>query len=457
MRTFPRLLLLLALALGPATAGPGHAQLFSPAQPENDVRLTPVVRAVQKVSPAVVNITTVREDERTVSPFGPLGQDHPLFREFFGNLPKQRFRSEALGSGVILDGPRRLVLTNAHVIAQAMEVKAHLLDGRSFEAELVGADPDFDLAVLRLGGSGSLPQVETGDSSAMLIGETVIAIGNPFGYSHTVTTGVVSALGRSLRTREGAHTDFIQTDAAINPGNSGGPLINLLGQVVGINTAIIAKAEGIGFAIPVNKAARVVAELLETGRVAHVWLGLSGQDMDQALASYFGLDKPQGLLVTEVYRGLPAERAGIRPGDVIQRMGGVAVEDRDHYLQLLRNYTRGETVRIDAVREGRPLRLEAAPEPFTRQIAESLAWERWGLRFAGKPEPQGLRVAEVRSGSAAAATGFRSGDHVIQIGGVRLESADDLLRAMTLYRMRATVMLKAARQGRWYMVKLDVQ
>ncbi|EPR39987.1 PDZ/DHR/GLGF domain protein [Desulfovibrio sp. X2] len=442
----PAFLTLLALL---ALCAPVRAQAASAA---DDLRVTPVVRAVQKVAPSVVSITTLSEGERSIGPFGALP---PYYQQFFGNLPKQRFRYESLGSGVILDGAHRLVLTNAHVIANAQEIKVHLVDGRSFDAELVGSDPDFDIAVLRLAGQGDLPQAEVGDSSNLLIGETVIAIGNPYGYSNTVTTGVVSALGRSVVTQNGAYTDFIQTDAAINPGNSGGPLVNILGQVIGINTAIMAKAENIGFAIPIAKAERVVHELLQTGRVDHVWLGLSGQDMDQAMASYFRLPQPQGLLITDVAPGLPAAKAGLKPGDVIMRMDGVVVEDRDHYSQLLRSYTKGEAVRLDVMRQGKSMQVEVTPVPFTRDDALGVAWERWGLRL-GKPSGEGMTVTGVRDGSPAAKTGFKTGDHIFQIGNVRLKSEDDVVRAVTLNRMRSMLLMGVSRQGRLYRVNMGV-
>ena len=456
------LFLLAVLVLGPVLAAvPQSAAALDPqagaALAPDNPRLTPVVQAVRAIAPSVVNITTVREGERTVSPFGQVPPGlAPFFEEFFGDLPRQRFRYESLGSGVIIDGRARLVLTNAHVIAGATQTRVHLLDGRFYEADLVGADPDFDLAVLRLAGDGELPQAQVADSQDLLIGETVIAIGNPFGYSHTVTTGVISAVGRAIRTREGAHTDFIQTDAAINPGNSGGPLVNLLGQVVGINTAIIARAEGIGFAIPIHKATRVVGELLETGRVAHVWLGLSGQDVDQATASYFGLPRPEGMVITEIYRGLPADNAGLVPGDVVLRMGGVTVEDHLHYLQLLRTHTRGERVRLETLRDGAVRAMDIALAPFTRETADGLAVARWGFSVARSPEERGLRITEVRPDSPAGRLGLRPGDHIIQIGGLRLQSADDWLRAVSLFRMRSAIMLRVDRQGRWYTVQLSV-
>ena len=257
-----------------------------------EVRVTPVVTAVQAVAPAVVNITSARTVERRGG-MGPFFDDE--FFHPFGNQGPQRQTQESLGSGVIIDGAKGLVLTNAHVIAGGTSIKARLLDGRVLDASLVGSDPDFDVAILRLAGGERLPQAAMGDSNDIMIGETAIAIGNPFGYTNTVTTGVVSAVGRSLKHEGGAYADLIQTDAAINPGNSGGPLVNLAGEVIGINMAIQAGAEGIGFAIPINKARRVVAQLVDGGQVIPAWLGLSGQDVDGRTARYFGLDRPRGM------------------------------------------------------------------------------------------------------------------------------------------------------------------
>jgi len=313
---FLTVLLLLAALLPAAPARASHA---SGQADQEALRITPVVLAVQQVAPAVVNITTTQVVERGGRPFGGVYDD--FFGPFFGDLPGDGQREDpapqSLGSGVIIDGAKGLVLTNAHVIAGATSVRARLIDGREFDAELVGSDTDFDLAVLRLTSTGPLPQVHMADSDSLLIGETVIAIGNPFGYTHTVTTGVVSALKRSVRTEQGVFTDFIQTDAAINPGNSGGPLLNILGDLVGLNTAILASAEGIGFAIPINKAKRVVAELLDQGRVSPVWLGLSGQNLDQRTAGYFGLRDLKGMIIAEVYPNAPAQQAGMAPGDVL--------------------------------------------------------------------------------------------------------------------------------------------
>jgi S1-C subfamily serine protease len=295
-----------------------------------------------------------------------------------------------------------------------------------------------------------------GDSGDIMIGETVIAIGNPYGFSHTVTTGVVSATGRSIRTRHGAYTDFIQTDAAINPGNSGGPLLNIKGELVGLNTAIQAGAEGIGFAIPINKARRVVDELLDRGYVAHVWLGLTGQNLDRSVAGYFNLDKTDGMLVTEVYDGGAAKKAGLRASDVVLGVDGVSVQDKEHYLDLLRNFTRGQTITLTVFREGRKAKVKVRPDAFTEQTARNLAWLRWGLELDRDPAGAALRVAQVRRGGPAAELGLQPGDKVVRIAGMRVNEYGDFVRAFQRYRMNGRVLMLVDRGGRGYYVKLRI-
>jgi Do/DeqQ family serine protease len=441
-----RILLLTALLLL-ATAARADG-----AVPEQ--RLTPVVRTVQAVAPAVVNITT-----RTVvegrSPFRSDRLFDQLLEEFFAPRHGRERTVQSLGSGVIIDGRERLVLTNAHVISGASEVLVRLMDGREFGAELLGSDPDFDLAVLRLAGQGELPEARIGRSSDILIGETVVAIGNPYGYTHTVTTGVISALDRSLRTEQGVFTDFIQTDAAINPGNSGGPLMNIMGELIGINTAIQAEAEGIGFAIPVDKARRVVDELLSTGRVAPVWLGLSGQDLDPETAHYFRLQSLDGLLVTEVYPDTPAARAALAPGDVILSMNGNEIADKDGYFELLRNFTTGQRVELQIMRQGNPMAVEVRCAAFENALAEAMAQARWGMVLGGTNRAAGV-VESVRPGSPAREMGLVPGDVILQIGAMGIEENDDFVRAFARYRMQNSVLMRVAREGRWYYARLQM-
>ncbi|MBW2569370.1 MAG: trypsin-like peptidase domain-containing protein, partial [Deltaproteobacteria bacterium] len=238
----------------------------------------------RKVSPAVVNINSEYEVRRRVNPFSGFSRDpffDSFFKDFFDPGFEQRYKRTSLGSGVIIDGKRGLILTNAHVLAKSATITVILNDERKFDARIIGADPDSDLAVLRISSKNPLPAVEMGDSNDLMIGETIIAIGNPFGFSNTVTTGVISAINRSIRADDAVYHDFIQLDASINPGNSGGALLNINGELIGINTAIYAKAQGIGFAIPINKAKRIVSDLIQYGKVVQIWLGLTVQDLDK--------------------------------------------------------------------------------------------------------------------------------------------------------------------------------
>jgi Do/DeqQ family serine protease len=422
-----------------------------PAQPDND-RRTPVVRAVEATSPSVVNITVTRRSQGDVrSPFGD-----PFLDRFFGSMYGQQPReSQSLGSGVIIDGAKGLVLTNAHVISGGGEIAVRLLDGRDFAADLVGSDPDFDLAVLKLRNGAGLPQVSMGDSDDIYIGETVIAIGNPFGYSHTVTTGVVSALNRPMTTDNGAFGSFIQTDAAINPGNSGGPLLNIHGELIGITTAIQARAEGIGFAIPVNKAKFVVHELLDSGHVAPIWLGLFGQDVDQATARYFKLRSVKGMLVSEVHADTPGARAGIKPGDIVLAFNGAQVAGKDDYLTRLFGITRSERVALTVQRDGKTRDIAMNPQVLDKGKALELVRTRWGFELADR-DGGGAEVTMVRPGSAAAQLGLQPGDVIHQIGSRRLASGIDLLNAFLRNRMQKTVLMRVQRGRGLYYVRLTL-
>lgn len=428
-------------------------QAASAAAAGRDVRLTPVVAAVRAVAPAVVNITSARTVERRGGG-GPFFEDE-LFRQFLGpgGAAPQRQTQESLGSGVIIDGPQGLVLTNAHVIAGGTSIKARLLDGRVLDATLVGSSPDFDVAVLRLSGGDRLPQAAVGDSGDIMIGETAIAIGNPFGYTNTVTTGVVSAVGRSLKHEGGAYADLIQTDTAINPGNSGGPLVNLAGEVIGINMAIQAGAEGIGFAIPINKARRVVEQIVGGGVVTPAWLGLSGQDVDARAARYFGLDRPRGMLVTEVPSGSAAEKAGLRPGDLIVSIGNTDLDDKDEYLGVLRTSPAGEPLSLTVRRGEDVVRLSARPTAFSDREAAAVAARRWGIE-AGFG--RGVTVSGVASGSPAARLGLRPGDALLQIGGEKLSNQQDFTRAVYANRMHRMILLLIERGGRGYYARMGI-
>src|SRR5215471_4124918 len=294
-------------------------------------RRTPVVDVVQKVGPAVVFIGTEQVVDRRM-------RGTPLEEFFFGDGRRpQRQTVQSLGSGVIID-PSGTIVTNDHVIRGASAVHVMLADGRQIDAEVVGADAQNDLAVLRVQSKTPLPAAKLGTSSDLMIGETVVAIGAPFGLTKTVTSGVLSAMDRSFKANDQLYIDFLQTDAAINPGNSGGPLLNVDGEVIGINTAIFSGAQGIGFAIPVDKVRRIVQELKSFGKVRPAWVGINAMDLTAPVARRLGWERTDGVLVESVDAGSPAAQAGIRPGDVVIELGGSPVQDADEFQARVRGY-----------------------------------------------------------------------------------------------------------------------
>ncbi|MCC5856797.1 MAG: Do family serine endopeptidase [Ectothiorhodospiraceae bacterium] len=323
--------------------------------------------AVEAAAPAVVNIFTAKRVTRPEHPF----YDDPLFRRFFGEREQERERRETnLGSGVIISASG-YVLTNNHVIDGADEIQVALNDGRSAEAQVVGADPETDLAVLQIE-LGGLPVITLGHSEELRVGDVVLAIGNPFGVGQTVTQGIVSATGRSqlgLSTFE----NFIQTDAAINPGNSGGALINAHGELVGVNTAIFTRSggsHGIGFAIPGRLARGVMESIIEHGRVIRGWAGVEVQNLTPELAASFDLDSSNGVVVAGVLRDGPAQEAGLTPGDIILRINDHAVTNVQDLLHLVTDQPPGETVTVNGLSQGerREWSLTVRERPAAREL-----------------------------------------------------------------------------------------
>jgi serine protease DegQ len=323
--------------------------------------------AVQKAAPSVVNIFTSKEARAR----HPLAQD-PLFRRFFGDqFGDDAQRSSSLGSGVIVS-PEGFILTNHHVVEGADEIEIALADGKKLLAKVVGNDPDTDLAVLRVS-TGSLPAITFGQSEAMRVGDVVLAIGNPFGVGQTVTSGIVSALGRS---QLGINTfeNFIQTDAAINPGNSGGALIDAQGNLVGINSAIYSRSGGsmgIGFAIPVSTAKMVLEQIIKTGSVTRGWIGVEVQEITGALAESLKLPDAKGAIIAGVLRGGPADKAGVKPGDVLLAIEGKPVNDPQSMLNLVAGLAPGESAKLSLRRGQEPIELAVAvgkrPKPQPQQ------------------------------------------------------------------------------------------
>ncbi len=317
------------------------------------------VRVADQVRPAVVNIATVHRARGRrppgVEPFTRDPAFKEFFEDFFGQLPPGERQQSSLGSGVVLDR-KGDILTNFHVIRGADEITVRLANKQEYRGRVVGTDPKTDLAVVRIAPKQELVTARLGDSDRLRVGEWAIAIGNPFGLDQTVTVGVVSATGRA-DVGIAAYENFIQTDASINPGNSGGPLLNLAGEVIGINTAIVSTGQGIGFAIPINLARRVAEQLVAKGKVVRGWLGLALQPLTPELAEALGAASPKGAVVARVYPGSPAEKAGLRPEDLIRQFGDVAVEDPRHLQRLVADSDIGRTVALRVLRKGRELTI----------------------------------------------------------------------------------------------------
>ena len=418
-------------------------------------RRTPVVRAIERVAPATVNITSTQEIRRSVNPFF---RSDPFFDEFFGRFLDPRRTVQSLGTGLIIS-PEGHVLTNQHVLAGATQIHVVLSDGREFECELIGADPETDLAVVQMRAREPLPFVELGHSDDLLIGETVIAIGNPFGLHHTVTTGVLSAENRSIRSSDREYHGFLQTDASINPGNSGGPLLNLDGEVIAINTAIFREAEGIGFAIPINRAKRVVDDLLAHGEVIPVWLGLRLQDLTQALRDAFSTRARSGVLITHVFDDSPADRANLRRGDILLELDGTKIGSTRNYFEVLAGLTDGDRAQLAIDRGGKRHQLDARAEIFPESRADELGQILLGVEVAEPRRGQasrGLIVRRVIPRSSADNTGIRPGDLIRKINQDPVEDRIAFRKAITKLRGRGQVLLLVQRGRYGYHVTLDL-
>ncbi len=419
-----------------------------------------VVRAVRMVSPAVVNISSESSVRQNDNPFS--GRD-PLFdrffRDFFEPGHERMYHRTSLGSGVIIDGKRGYILTNAHVIASAGKITVKLKDEREFEANIVGADTQSDLAVLKIKSVKTLPAIKMGNSDDLMIGEDVIAIGNPFGFSNTVTKGVISALHRSVRAEDTVYHDFIQTDASINPGNSGGPLLNINGELIGINTAIYSKARGIGFAIPINKAKRIVADLIRYGQVSEIWLGIGVQDITQRMALYLRLPEGGGALVRNVESESPAQKAGIREGDIILSLGGIRVHSTGGFYSAMKGFAPGDRVKLKIWRKGKTLRPVIIAGRFPMEKASGLGYFVFGIKVKDIPSrlgDSGVIITKVRPGSYLFNIGARSGDIIKQIDGTIIKNHKDFEKAVVKYRNKMSVVMLLQRGARGYYITVKL-
>jgi len=348
----------------------------------------------ESASPAVVNIRTVKTIKgggRVFRHFkkGPFGDDDPMkdfFDRFFDEDQKRDFKQRSLGSGFIIDKDGYIV-TNNHVIDNADKIVVILNDEKEFEAQIVGRDKNTDLALIKIESNHNLPVLGFGNSDALKVGQWVVAIGNPFGLEQTVTAGIVSAKGRVIGS--GPYDDFIQTDASINPGNSGGPLLNMKGEVVGINTAIVAGGQGIGFAIPVNLAKNIIVQLKSTGEVTRGWLGVGIQDISEEVAEYYGIKEKKGVLVTEVFPGDPADLAGIKPKDIILSVNGKAVDSARQLTGMIADISVGDTIKIKINRNGKPQTIDV-------KIAKREETKIFGRSTQEREQAQlGIQVSEI--------------------------------------------------------------
>jgi serine protease Do len=403
------------------------------------VRRTPVVVVAHNILPAVVNIQTEatirrREIDPLFDPFG-----------FFGGRDRV-YASQSLGSGFVWtsDG---IIVTNNHVVEGASRITVNLQDGTRLPAKLIGVDPDSDLAVLKVDAHNLTP-APIGTSSDLMIGETVVAVGNPFGLSGSVTTGVVSATGRSVPSKEQGRTftDFIQTDASINPGNSGGPLLNIEGKVVGINVAIYAEAQGIGFAIPVDRARKVIEDLRRYGQVHSAWVGAVTATLTPEEAKRNGLRVSRGALVTRIFSGSPADAAGVRAGDVITGVGQAAVESREAFSTQTATIASGTPIDLKLVRGGETVHVRVRPSEAPPNLGLRILAEISGIRVASRSD--GLAIEDVARGSRGESIGLQPGDYVVGVNGNEIRTAKELNDAVRQAAEHSSIVLSVAR-GRY--------
>jgi len=411
-------------------------------QPDNP-RITPVVSAVQKVSPVVVNIST--QEIIQSNPFTRLDPfADSFFRDFFDSMPTQRSRT-SLGSGFIIDREGH-VITNEHVISRATNIAVTLADNRTFSGEVIGADQDFDIAVLKLKTAEKLPFMATGTSSDLMPGETVIAIGNPFGLSHTVTTGVISAVNRSIKTDNRTYENFIQTDAAINPGNSGGPLVNINGEIIGINTAIYQEGEGIGFAIPIDKVHLISQDLLAYGEVHPAYSGIGVRDLTGELKQSLDYAGKTGVAIFKIDAQSPA--AGLLiPGDIILEMNGTVMNDRRGFSTYSKGLIAGETVTLKIFRAGREKTVALATTEYPLKRAPELCQDLLGIDVKDTNQG-GLRVTRVDPAGTAGYIGMRPGDIIFQVGDREIKSEKHFYESLIRYRNASSLFMVIGR-GRY--------
>jgi serine protease Do len=425
-----------------------------------------VADLVERLKPAVVNISvteTVKPGKAPKEPPPLFGSDE-FWKRFFGEREQKEFKRQGVGSGFIISNDG-YIITNNHVIQKATDIAVILYNKKQFPARVVGTDPKTDVALIKIEAAEPLSVAPLGDSGLLREGEAVFAIGNPFGLAETVTAGIVSAKGRVIGA--GPYDDFIQIDASINPGNSGGPLLNYYGEVVGINAVISSSGQGIGFAVPINLAKDVLVQLKEKGRVTRGWLGVSIQEVTPEIARSFGLKEPAGALVSDLVADGPAEKGGVRRGDVILEVNGKQVRDYHEIPRMIAAMSPGEKVLFTVMRDGNEVSVspvvqemkEDGPPSFGPESRAPLGMTLQPVtpdiaRELGMKKAEGLVVAEVEQGSEAAEAGIQRGDVILQVNRGAANSLRDLADAaargdrsvlLLIYRNGATFYLSVQR------------
>ncbi len=423
---------------------------FSPISIAEVTRETPVVKASKEASPSVVNIST---EQRIRIQRNPMDN---FFFDFFGMYDPRFHNSEqktqSLGSGVIID-EKGIILTNEHVISGASSIKIITMNNQTLNAQILGAAPAFDLAILKVKEKVNVTAIKMGKSSDLMIGETVIAIGNPFGLKHTVTTGVISALGRTIKTEAKVFEDFIQTDAAINPGNSGGPLLNIFGELIGINTAIQQDASGIGFAIPIDKAKRVVADLLQFGKTRPIWVGIKVQELTSSLRYALNF-RNNGILVTEIETDSPASKTKLKMGDIIIGVNGNQITNEENYVSLISSMLPGDTIKIDFIQNGKSRTETIKTVEYPIENIEPFIWKKWGLSLVEKRNK--VIVKNVRQNSLAESAGMTPGDTIIQLNSEPVHTLKQLYEIILRSRHLSGVVVILEQKGFGYYLTLPL-
>ncbi|SEA54590.1 serine protease, S1-C subfamily, contains C-terminal PDZ domain [Desulfuromusa kysingii] len=411
-------------------------------------RRTPVVDAVSKAREAVVNIRTEKLVQRRNSRFFGFGDS--IFEQYFRDLlPAQSYKTQSLGSGVIIDAEGH-ILTNAHVVDKASKIFIALSDDQpELEAQLIGKDNRIDLAILKIVEAGDYPFLPLGRSDDLLLGETIIAIGNPLGLGHSITTGIISSLQRRIQIDQQHSAVFIQSDALINPGNSGGPLININGELIGINTAMATQAQGIGFAIPINTAKRVLSDLINHGRVRPGFMGLLVGAVSPTYVKSHGTG---GVLIEEIQAGSPAQKAGLLEADVILKIDGVAVAFPEQYFSLRQTYTPGDRLKISLLRGAK--RLTKIVELESLPLGYELSYTRRVFGFDLYQRRDGVYINKVIAGSVADKVGLQRGDQIIKVDNVRVANLTEYKQVIEYRLGRRPLTFTVVRGNVGYRVEL---